>query len=84
MDRKSDKRNPHREDEDMMKRLAAIVVLGALAFGCQSMRMRDTDSDTRLDGPNLYTCPMHPDVRMPAATECPICSMDLIPVVESR
>ena len=27
----------------------------------------------------VYTCPMHPSVRMPAPGQCPICGMDLVP-----
>ncbi len=31
----------------------------------------------------LYTCPMHPQVREDRPGQCPICSMDLVPVKES-
>jgi hypothetical protein len=48
------------------------------------MRMRDTDADTGLAGPNLYTCPMHPEVRASIAGECEICGMNLIPVIDSQ
>ena len=27
----------------------------------------------------VYTCPMHPSVRMPTPGQCPICGMDLVP-----
>ncbi len=27
----------------------------------------------------IYLCPMHPDVRMPAPGKCPKCGMDLVP-----
>jgi hypothetical protein len=67
-----------------MKRLAVLFVLGVFACGCQSMRMRDEGADTRLDGPNLYTCPMHPEVRASTAGTCEICGMDLIPVIDQR
>ncbi|MCA9299618.1 MAG: efflux RND transporter periplasmic adaptor subunit, partial [Phycisphaerales bacterium] len=34
-------------------------------------------------GPRLYTCSMHPSVRLPDPdAKCPICFMDLIPIVE--
>jgi hypothetical protein len=29
---------------------------------------------------SLWTCPMHPEVRMPQKGECPICGMNLIPL----
>jgi len=32
-------------------------------------------------GPELWTCSMHPSVQMPTAGDCPICGMDLIPMV---
>ncbi|MFO7903996.1 MAG: efflux RND transporter periplasmic adaptor subunit [Planctomycetota bacterium] len=34
-------------------------------------------------GPSMWTCSMHPQIRQPDAGACPICGMDLIPVTES-
>ena len=31
------------------------------------------------DGPTIYTCPMHPQIRQPAPGNCPICGMALEP-----
>ena len=31
----------------------------------------------------VWTCAMHPQIRMPGPGQCPICAMDLIPVVAS-
>ena len=31
-------------------------------------------------GPTLWTCSMHPQIKLPAAGLCPICSMELIPL----
>ncbi len=39
---------------------------------------RDTDL------PDLLWCPMHPNVRAPAAGKCPICTMDLVPIPPPR
>jgi len=32
------------------------------------------------DQPDVFWCPMHPDVRSPAAGTCPICRMTLVPI----
>jgi hypothetical protein len=40
--------------------------------------VRDTDR------PDLYWCPMHPDVRKPVEGKCPRCSMALVPIPPSR
>ena len=32
------------------------------------------------DRPDAFWCPMHPNVRAPGATKCPICAMDLVPI----
>lgn len=31
--------------------------------------------------PELWTCPMHPQIKLPDPGDCPICSMDLVPFV---
>jgi hypothetical protein len=36
------------------------------------------------DRPDAFWCPMHPDVRTPAANKCPICAMDLVPIAPPR
>ncbi len=76
------------------KRMAALIalVLIALAF-VVGLRLGDT-SDPAVDAtphahdsteadsePQMYTCSMHPSVRLPDPdAKCPICFMDLIPV----
>lgn len=30
--------------------------------------------------PSVWTCPMHPQVRLPSNEKCPICGMDLVPL----
>lgn len=41
--------------------------------------------DTMTDQPQMYTCSMHPQVRLPDPdAKCPICFMDLIPVNASN
>jgi hypothetical protein len=36
------------------------------------------------EGPDLYWCPMHPDVRAPGAGTCPVCGMDLVRIPPPR
>jgi hypothetical protein len=36
------------------------------------------------DRPDAFWCPMHPNVRAPGATRCPICAMDLVPIAPPR
>jgi Cu(I)/Ag(I) efflux system membrane fusion protein len=36
-----------------------------------------------VEGPTMWTCSMHPQIRQPAPGKCPICAMDLIPIVKS-
>ena len=49
---------------------SAMVMADGVAFEI----VHDTD---RADA---FWCPMHPDVRSPSVTRCPICSMDLVPI----
>lgn len=35
------------------------------------------------DGPTIWTCSMHPQIRQPKSGKCPICGMDLIPVAKT-
>jgi Cu(I)/Ag(I) efflux system membrane fusion protein len=32
-------------------------------------------------GPKVWTCAMHPQIKLPKSGQCPICAMDLIPLV---
>ena len=34
--------------------------------------------------PEIWTCPMHPQIKMPKPGQCPICGMDLVPLVQSE
>jgi len=35
------------------------------------------------EGPSMWTCSMHPQIRQPNPGDCPICGMDLIPVART-
>jgi hypothetical protein len=46
----------------------------AAAAGLRLEIVRDPDQ------PDVFWCPMHPDVRSPAAGTCPICRMTMVPI----
>ena len=71
--------------------VAVLLILAALAIGYRIGRPapEPTDASTAVqpasdDGaPQMYTCSMHPSVRLPDPdAKCPICFMDLIPVTD--
>ncbi|MBG7607754.1 MAG: efflux RND transporter periplasmic adaptor subunit [Verrucomicrobia bacterium] len=47
-------------------------------FGLPSERIDTTSGSAAPD--TVWTCSMHPQIRQPAPGQCPICSMDLIPL----
>ena len=65
--------------------LIVTAVLVALAFlagrACHSSGPQDPGSATSAPSaePTIWTCSMHPQVRLPEPGKCPICFMDLIP-----
>ena len=65
--------------------IVAAFVVGFWVRGGDSPQP-DQQATSRPDGgeaagPQMYTCSMHPQVRLPDAdAKCPICFMDLIPV----
>ena len=72
----------------VLRHPATIVVAILLAFfigrsigGGPTPRIEETTRAAVDEGPQLYTCSMHPSVRLPDPdAKCPICFMDLIPV----
>lgn len=53
--------------------VAALAVMVVLLASCAS------SNDAQVE---YYTCSMHPQIRMDTAGQCPICGMDLIPVLK--
>lgn len=56
--------------------IVALIVLGGLA----SLLLRPAGSASDSSGAEVWTCSMHPQVRMDHPGRCPICGMQLIPV----
>jgi len=63
--------------------LAVILVIGlVLGWGFRTMTSEDSAPHAHEEGvglPSIWTCSMHPQIRLPEAGDCPICGMDLIP-----
>lgn len=58
--------------------LAVVVVAGGAVWFLNSSSDGGADS-TAEDAGQIWTCSMHPQVRLPKPGKCPICSMPLIP-----
>ncbi len=56
---------------------------GEAGFGLEAGRT-GLIVDGRQDGVAYFTCPMHPSIRAPSQTPCPICGMDLVPVTHEE
>ncbi|MCC9602507.1 efflux RND transporter periplasmic adaptor subunit [Stieleria sp. JC731] len=57
-----------------------IVVLGlAQRIGWLSSGMGSGNSTSAGSGQQIYTCPMHPQIRQEGEGRCPICGMALVP-----
>lgn len=62
--------------------LLAGFVLGWLVFGGNHTHADDTEAITSEEGKTIWTCSMHPQIRMDEPGKCPLCGMDLIPLKE--
>ena len=70
------------------KEIIGVIVfsflIGFLLRGSGRMERAETDIHTHetVDGETVevWTCSMHPQIRLPEPGQCPICGMDLIPV----
>src|SRR5678815_3592119 len=56
----------------MMLLIAALTISSVTVFAQEKAGKKDTTQNTV-----LYTCPMHPDVKMDKAGKCPKCGMEL-------
>jgi len=65
-----------------MRKTALLVTLAALLFGATSCSKEGaTGKPNNVD---YYTCTMHPSVHSKDPGKCPICSMDLVPVMNKE
>lgn len=55
------------------------LLLGYFIFGGNGPEDRDQETNTSASEPTIWTCSMHPQIRMNEPGNCPICGMELIP-----
>ena len=63
--------------------LVVGFLLGMLFFGDSSEKKSDHNHEKAAQEVQMWTCSMHPQIMQPEAGSCPICGMDLIPVIGS-
>lgn len=65
--------------------LLSGLLLGWAIFGGNSSHdhSHDLEMEVTEDGETVWTCSMHPQIRMDKPGKCPICAMDLIPLKSS-
>jgi len=64
--------------------VASGVFLGWLLFHSTQRATDHHDHATQDEQTAVWTCAMHPQIRMSAPGKCPICAMDLIPLNQSN
>lgn len=71
------------------KNIALIIsILAAIAFWASKSYYKKKDSSektsiTKVEASFYWTCPMHPQIHLDHAGECPICHMKLVKVIET-
>jgi len=60
--------------------IAAAFILGRLFSGVSSGNSEQAQHNNGEPTSTIWTCSMHPQIRLPEPGKCPICFMDLIPV----
>lgn len=63
--------------------LTAGIFLGWLLFHSTTVVKEVNPNASEAKKPEIWTCAMHPQIRMDQPGKCPICAMDLIPVNQS-
>jgi Cu(I)/Ag(I) efflux system membrane fusion protein len=64
--------------------LISGVFIGWLIFHPAQKNETKHDYQTEVAQETIWTCSMHPQIRMQKPGKCPICGMDLIPLNQSR
>lgn len=65
--------------------LLALIIglaLGSIFFGSKNENQRSDDKNQAISKEEIWTCSMHPQIKQGEPGQCPICGMDLIPMVE--
>jgi len=65
-----------------MRKTALLVTLVALLFGATSCARKSASG--KASNVDYWTCTMHPSVHSKDPGKCPICSMDLVPVMKKE
>ncbi len=65
--------------------LAGVLLVGGIAFGVGRLTAGDSGGEEHTHGGEdegtIWTCSMHPQIQESQPGQCPICGMDLIPLV---
>ncbi len=64
--------------------ILAGLILGWIIFHTSNKPLPKPTGLAELKKETIWTCSMHPQIRMHAPGKCPICGMDLIPLVQSN
>ncbi|HME87906.1 MAG TPA: efflux RND transporter periplasmic adaptor subunit [Chthoniobacterales bacterium] len=64
----------------LRRKITVLLVLVALVFGATSCTKQGTSG--KPSNVDYWTCTMHPSVHAKDPGKCPICSMDLVPVMK--
>ena len=59
------------------------IFIGWLVFHPSQKTEEKHDHSTEVAQGTIWTCAMHPQIRMDQPGKCPICGMELIPLVQS-
>lgn len=62
-------------------KMSIFIFLFLLPVAVLSLSCQGSQADKDIE---YYTCPMHPQIRMDAPGQCPICGMTLIPVKKEK
>lgn len=63
--------------------LLAGILLGWMIFGGRGTHEHTLEPVVTEEGNTVWTCSMHPQIRMDEPGKCPLCAMDLIPLKSS-
>lgn len=72
---------------DKKKWMSLVAILAVIGFWAANKFIKKTDDKSKvtfskMEGNSYWTCPMHPQVHLDHAGECPICHMKLVKVAE--